>query len=160
MLADGLKISWRNFRSGFIHNLAILFVLIISNAAILTILMLEGNANIKMMLLFTAIIGYVATILLATYAAKFRKKEVAIRKMLGARIAQIFVLTTIDTLLYTITSAIFSVIIVEHIYEHNEMLSTLSLLLIIKFLIVLFVLSLLISIFPAIKLNTFNSNNH
>lgn len=158
MLADGLKISWRHFRSGYIHNLAILFLLIISNAALLTIFMLKDNQNLKIMLSITASIGYAITIIIATYATKFRVKEIVIRKMLGARFKQILMLTFFDSLIYMSISAIFSIIIVEHLYEHNEIFSILSLLLVLKYLSVLGVLSLIISIFPALKLNTISPN--
>lgn len=158
MLFDGLKISWRNFRSGFIVNLATLIILIVSNAAMLSILMLGNNVDLKIVFCAVLLVGYLMAIVLSALASKHRAKEVIIRKMLGARFSQIFILTTIDSSIYMGASALFSVIIIEHIYERTGVLSGFTPLLMIKFIVILFVLSLIIGLLSALKLNSIESN--
>lgn len=153
MLAEGIKISWNRFTNGFVYNLTILFVLIISNAVLFTSLMIENNTNISLLFLAFATFGYILVIIINTFTAKYREKEFAIRKMLGANFMQILFLISIETTIYIGISSLFSLIIVEQAYHYHWAISQLNYLFIVKFIAVLLVLILLLSVFPALRLN-------
>ncbi|MDH5368341.1 MAG: hypothetical protein OEW67_15290 [Cyclobacteriaceae bacterium] len=156
MLAKGIKISWKRFTKGFIYNLTKLIVLIISNAILFASFMIMDNTKISALFMLFASLGYILVIIINNFTIKYREKEFAIRKMLGANFIQILFLVIIENTIYLVVASLFSLIIVEQAHHYHWAISQLSLLFIIWFIAIVLVLILLLSIIPAIRVNITN----
>lgn len=155
MLIDNFKIAWRYFTNGFVLNLVILFFLIFFNVALLLGLMIKVD-YLTIVFCSIALIGYAIISVLLGYSTKYREKEVSVRKLLGAKGLELYALLSAEVFIYTFISASFSLIILEQTYQHTELLNELSFLFVIKFIVILLILSLLISIYPAMRLIAIN----
>lgn len=159
MLTEGLKISWRNFKIGFLPNLAILFILIVNNSILLTVFILIPTSQIQIQLIMFPIVGYLIVIILSLYSTRFRLKEFELRKMMGAQFYQIYILLFFDTIIYITVSTVFSFIIVEYAYQFNSVLLALNGLIILKYVATLLLVSFMITGFSAIYYNNVIQRN-
>ncbi|MDH5474419.1 MAG: hypothetical protein OEX22_01880 [Cyclobacteriaceae bacterium] len=153
MLVEGIKISWRHFKNEYIHNLTILLLMVISNALLFTSFMIENNFKISFLFTVFSVIGYGLIVILSTFTIKYREKEFAIRNLLGATFGQTYLLLTIEASIYLVISSLFSLIIVERAYEFHHAISPLNNWLIVKFMVIILLISLFISLIPSMRLH-------
>lgn len=156
MLIENIKSSWREITKGTLLNVLILSTLIIVNTLLLFDIILDPSSLSYVVMIF---VGYASCAYFIYLSFSVRTKEISMRKVLGADRPDLYIFVATETFIYMLVSGLIGVVIVEQLSNYLIPLPDIDLSHLAKYMIVIFGMSLLVSLFPFFKLNSINPVN-